>query len=104
MTQRHPIGIKDRIGIWTLLESNHTNATFLATIYPGIEEGVFMMTEPVTIRFHDLETQQEALAIVRYDDSCVVIALSHREDGDIQVVMIKEQARKLLEALEAAVR
>jgi hypothetical protein len=62
-----------------------------------------MMTEPVTIQFEDLETRQEAIAIVRYDHSCVVLALSHKEDGDLQVVMKKEQARKLLEALKAAV-
>jgi len=63
-----------------------------------------MMKEPVTIKFEDLETRREALAIVRYDDSCVVIALSHKEDGDLQVVMSKEQASKLLEALNAAVK
>lgn len=62
------------------------------------------MTEAVTIQFEDLETRQEALAIVRYDDSCVVVALSHREDGDIQVVMNKEQAMKLMEALKVAVK
>lgn len=61
------------------------------------------MTEPITIQFEDLETQEEALAIVRYDDSRVVVALSHKKDGDMQVVMNKEQARKLLDALKAAV-
>lgn len=63
-----------------------------------------MMTEAVTIQFEDLETKQEALAIVRYDDSCVVVALSHKEDGDMQVVMNKGQAKKLLEALKMAVK
>ena len=63
-----------------------------------------MMTEAVTIQFEDLETKQEALAIVRYDDSCVVVALSHKEDGDMQVVMNKEQALKLLEALKTALK
>ncbi len=62
-----------------------------------------MMTEATTIQFEDLETKQEALATVRYDGSCVVVGLSHKEDGDIQVVMSKAQAMKLLEALKTAV-
>lgn len=62
------------------------------------------MIEAVTIKFEDLETKQEALAIVRYDDRYVVIALSHKEDGDLQVVMNKEQAIQLLEALKIAVK
>jgi len=62
------------------------------------------MTEPFTIQFNDLDTLQEALVIVRYDDRCVVVALSHKETGDLQVVMNKDDARRLLEALNAAVK
>lgn len=61
------------------------------------------MREPVTIQFEDLETRQEAIVIIRHDDSSVVLALSHKDDGDLQVVMKKEHARKLLEALKASV-
>jgi len=63
-----------------------------------------MMTEAATIRFEDLETRQEALAIVRYDETCVTVALSHKEDGDLQVVMSKDEAKQLLEALKVAVK
>ena len=62
------------------------------------------MKEAATIRFEDLETGQEAIAVVRYDESCVIIALSHREDGDLQAVMGKEQARRLRDALNAALK
>ena len=62
------------------------------------------MTEPVAIQFQDLDTKQEALVTVRFDDSCVVIGLSHKEDGDLQVVMSKEEAIRVMEALKAAVK
>jgi hypothetical protein len=68
------------------------------------KEPTIMIKEALAIQFEDLETKQEALVIVRYDESCVVVALSHREDGDLQVVMNKEQATRLLEALQIAVK
>ena len=102
MTQQHPIGTKGRIGIWILPESSRTNDMFQGTTSLDTKEGI-SMTEPFTIQFNDLDTLQEALVIVRYDDRCVVVALSHKEDGDLQVVMNKDDARRLLEALNAAV-
>lgn len=76
---------------------------FQGTTSLDIREGI-SMTEPFTIQFNDLDTLQEALVIVRYDDRCVVVALSHKETGDLQVVMNKDDARRFLEALNAAVK
>jgi hypothetical protein len=62
------------------------------------------MNEAATITFSDLDSGDEALAIVRYDDHCVCVGLSLKSDGDIQVVMEKDKARALLEALQLAVQ
>jgi hypothetical protein len=60
------------------------------------------MKEAGTIRFEDLETKREAIVIVRYDAHCVALAISHPDDGDLEVVMGKEAAVRVLEALAAA--
>ena len=54
------------------------------------------------ITFKDAESSDEAVAIVRYDDSRVSLCLSLKSDGDTEVVMTKADARKLLEALKRA--
>lgn len=62
-----------------------------------------MMQESTTITFQDAETSEEAVAIVRYDQSNVAICLSHKSNGDMEVVMAKADAQKLIEALTKAV-
>ncbi len=60
------------------------------------------MEEVATIRFEDLDTKSEAIAIIKRDADAVLLGLSIRVDGDIQVVMQREDARRLSEALRAA--
>ncbi len=60
------------------------------------------MEEVATITFEDLDTKSEAVAIVKRDADAVLLALSIRVDGDIQVVMRRVDARRLLEALQTA--
>ena len=62
-----------------------------------------MMQESTTITFQDAETSEEAVAIVRYNQKNVAICLSHKSDGDMEVVMAKADAQKLIEALTKAV-
>jgi len=40
---------------------------------------------------------------VRYNQKNVAICLSHKSDGDMEVVMAKADAQKLIEALKKAV-
>jgi hypothetical protein len=56
-----------------------------------------------TIRFEEVETSAAALAIIRYDSTSVTICLSLEGNGDVEVVMKKEDARALLEALKTAI-
>ena len=60
------------------------------------------MEQVETITFEDLGTKSEAVAIVRRDVDKVALCLSILVDGDIEVFMKREDARKLLEALRAA--
>ncbi len=62
-----------------------------------------MMKEAATITFQDVGTSDEAIAIVRYDESRVALSLSLKADGDVEVVMKKADARKLVEALKEAI-
>lgn len=62
------------------------------------------MKHAATIKFEDLDEHDEALVIVRYDDDCVVLGLSLRTNGDLQVVMSKEYARQVIQALTEAAR
>ena len=61
-----------------------------------------MMNEAATIKFTDLETRDEAVVIVRYDETTLALGLSLKTDGDMEIVMKKEDARLLLEALKKA--
>lgn len=74
------------------------------TEYPDTPKwSLTMMQESATITFRDTESAEEALAIVRYDQSNVALCLSLKSDGDMEVVMKKADARKLIEALTKAV-
>jgi hypothetical protein len=65
---------------------------------------IALMKEAVTIKLTDLETSDEALVLIRYDESAVALGLSLRLNGDIEVVMTKDDARAIISALEAAVQ
>jgi hypothetical protein len=60
------------------------------------------MEQGTTIKFKDLDTSDEAFVIVRYDEASVVVGLSLKSNGDMQVVMKKADARELVEALKKA--
>ena len=62
------------------------------------------MEEAATIAFKDFNSMDEAYAIVRFDGSSVALCLSLKSNGDLEVVMRKEDAILLLEALKVAVR
>jgi hypothetical protein len=61
-----------------------------------------MMTEAATIMFQDADSSDEAVAIVRYDADHVALGLSLKGDGDLEVLMKKADAKKLSDALMAA--
>ena len=61
------------------------------------------MKESATIEFRDAETSDEAVVIVKYDDTEVALTVSLRSKGDIEVYMAKDVARKILAALARAV-
>jgi hypothetical protein len=60
------------------------------------------MKESTTIEFRDVETSEEAVAIVRHDENKIALCLSLRSNGDIEVVMAKADGRRLVEALTRA--
>ena len=63
-----------------------------------------MMNEADTIKFIDVETSEESVVIIRYDESSVAICLSVKANSDLEVVMTKKDALALLEALRKAVK
>ena len=62
-----------------------------------------MMKEAATITFKDADSSEEAVAIVRYDESRVALCLSLKSNGDVEVVMKRADAGALIEALKKAV-
>lgn len=60
------------------------------------------MEEIATIAFKERETGSDAAAIVKRDADSVALCLTIRNNGDILVVMTREDTRKLLDALQAA--
>jgi hypothetical protein len=63
-----------------------------------------MLNEIATIKFTDVDTGDEALAVVRSDENHIALGLSLKSDGDIEVVMKKEDAEKLSNVLAKALR
>lgn len=61
------------------------------------------MKEAGTINFRDATDSDEAAVIVRYDEESVAVCLSKKSDGDMEVVMNKQDAETLLKALQKAV-
>ena len=61
------------------------------------------MIQAGTVSFRDRSAADAALAIVRYDAEQVALCLSLKSGGDLEVVMSKEDAKRLLAALHLAV-
>jgi hypothetical protein len=60
------------------------------------------MENVATLRFTDIDSGDEGLAIVRADGGAVAVALSLRNDGDIELVLPVDAARQLRDALGSA--
>ena len=60
------------------------------------------MTSIATIQFQDADAQDEALVVVRAGAGSVVLGLSLKSDGDIEVVMPPETAEAVIRALQDA--
>ncbi|MFY9578424.1 MAG: hypothetical protein WAQ33_03795 [Gaiellaceae bacterium] len=54
------------------------------------------MEDIATLAFDDVETGDEALAVVRAEPGAVALALSLRSDGDVEVVMTAETCAELV--------
>jgi hypothetical protein len=55
-----------------------------------------------TINFVDKDSGQEGFVAVRVEGAVIGLALSLRDDGDIEVFLEKEEAAQLAVALEEA--
>jgi len=60
------------------------------------------MKEAATLIVRDTDSLEEAVAIVRYDDSRVALCLSLHSHGDVEIVMRMADAKRLIEALQKA--
>jgi hypothetical protein len=60
------------------------------------------MQHAATVTFIDVESKEEACVGVRSDETSVALFVSLKTDGDIDVCMSKDDARKLIEALKQA--
>jgi hypothetical protein len=56
-----------------------------------------------TITFVDQQSKCEACAVVRHDEDTVGLALSHKANGDVEVFMTKEDAKKLMDSISRAI-
>ncbi len=57
-----------------------------------------------TAHFTDLESHEEGLAIIRAQAGEVALALSIKNDGDLEVFLSPEDCENLIKALHAAVK
>ncbi len=55
-----------------------------------------------SLRFKDADSGDDAFVSVRYGDTNVALAVSLKQDGDIEVLMSKKDAKVLLDALRTA--
>ncbi len=60
------------------------------------------MVEVATISFRDLESQSDAIAVLRGNGERIYLCLSVESNGDVEVAMNKAAARELLQALRKA--
>jgi hypothetical protein len=67
--------------------------------------GVLMnLVEIATVSFKDLNSNDQALAIVRADKGVLALCLSVERGGDIEVIFEKAEFHKLLATLQLAVK
>lgn len=99
----HQIGTGDLIGIW-ISPANRISASRLEIPSQGIEHLDLEcdMTQIDTIDFRDIETGDDACVIVRAEQGCVALALSLRNDGDVEVFMEPDKIRALVRTLQKA--
>ena len=69
----------------------------------GVSDTGSMQTAD-TIVFRDIDTADEAVVMVRYDARHVVLAISLKSNGDIQAVMTKADAAKVMAALQRSLQ
>jgi hypothetical protein len=62
------------------------------------------MEQIATIELNDPSAHDEANVIVRADATAIALALTHRKNGDLEVVMPVDTCRRLIEALADAER
>lgn len=58
--------------------------------------------DPPAIAFRDLETDSSALLMIRFVDAGLALGLAVEATGDLDVVVSKEDARRLAGAILAA--
>jgi hypothetical protein len=61
------------------------------------------MKDSSAFTFQEAESKEEAVAIIRYDKNNVSLCLSLKTGGDLEVVMSKEDAHKLILALSKCI-
>lgn len=66
------------------------------------EREEFDVTRSSAVEFHDLETGDDAVVIVRHDATSVALCVSLKSGGDVEVRMKKEEAKRVIEALSKA--
>jgi hypothetical protein len=69
---------------------------------PGLVSG--RMKQIATLTFDDLDSRDEACAVVRAALGSVALALTLRENVDLEAVMAVETSRQLADALAEAAR
>jgi hypothetical protein len=60
------------------------------------------MQDVARIGFTDLDADDDAVAIVRVSDHGVALAISLRDDGDVEVVLPAEECNQVIPALRRA--
>jgi len=60
--------------------------------------------EITTLRFKDAESKEQSVAIVRTSAAAVGLCLSVEKDGDVEVFLSVADCKKLIEALQEAIR
>lgn len=57
------------------------------------------MKELTTFTFNDTASGDEACVVIRYGEDSVALAMSLSSDGDLEVVMHRQELSKLIDAL-----
>jgi len=62
-----------------------------------------MWKQAATIKCTDIDESDEAWVFVRYDDISVAIGLCLKSNGDMEVLMNKKDAKRVMDALKTAI-